>query len=934
MMAKAWMKQDQAPQSEARDTWNMMEAEFNDERKAMLIASAESDRIKAMMNEKYGPGTIKYGSEIPQPEVKTPQAAFEFSQRNPAADGGRMGFDAGGMAKLVSYVESLPKGTTVTTKMLEDYVKKSKINVNIKNFFDRKAPKIKGYKYDTSFQGSKLTDVEKANIETFGKAKYDKSSIGDQFRVRRGDDVGKLAPEKQAKQIYKKEYDKAYKFYKDKGLEINFAAEENIRQNISKNDGKFVAPTKKLKAEPGLSSIFKNYTKVDLIKDLKKGKDLGEISIEYFDKNEKEILKVLEGKRDYTKPLGRLSTDLGAAIRQDEEAIKLYDKIKKKNTFKQLGIKKKYVRELETLLPFAQEQGLVPKVNSKGVKIDTASKYFQHAYKVKRDPIAKLFGFYEKVGIEHPGGVARALIFDDPATLNEIVATMPDTNTISGRTYDSYATGQARFFEKTGDAKYIKSINKIILNKQKEFGKPRTILDVDGDTVTRRKTPFSLTDPNLIEDSKSFINEYVSQGGSKRKNFNKLDESLQKSILAFEEGNKIEGNKFLKTALKDTGAEDSLIKAISVIACPVKGAKKAEGGRIGFKDGLSATQCFDDSVKMINNGMKGVSPAGIRNFTKFANTALRYGKNIMKFGIIPEAIYVGAETAVRMGMGDSFSQASKQALGFYLDPILGTNFKKEGAFSKMESDVGTDMAFDVARLNEYKESLAKVESIKSNKENVLATNDESLSGQTDQEVTAQYDKFIAKAEAELNKRMLSETERIDFENKADTAADVAGVNSPIRQFIGNARNNTELMRVEDDPTGMQSDMIAPEVTQKDLNKKMLPQKQSNMYDSNFMKVGQLPLGPRLPSEMDLLAERANKDPNKSNSEFAAELKQYQNYLKNEKNLSFADQARIFGKEQTYGTQGNFFGEKIKQTPMYDYAEGGITGLRSKYEYKK
>jgi len=266
---------------------------------------------------------------------------FDVEFRRPNAQGGRIPFDVGGMAKLVSYVESLPKGTTVTTKMLEDYVKKSKINVNIKNFFDRKAPKIKGYKYDTSFQGSKLTDVEKTNIETFGKAKYDKLSIGDQFRVRRGDDVGKLAPEKQAKQIYKKEYDKAYKFYKDKGLEIDFAAEENIRQNISKNNGKFVTPKKKLKAESGLSSIFKNYDKADLIKDLKKGKDLGEISIEYFDKNEKEILKVLEGKRDYTKPLGRLSTDLGAAIRQDEEATKLYNKIKKKNTFKQLGIKKK-----------------------------------------------------------------------------------------------------------------------------------------------------------------------------------------------------------------------------------------------------------------------------------------------------------------------------------------------------------------------------------------------------------------------------------------------------------------------------------------------------------------------------------------------------------------------------------------------------------------
>ena len=99
MMAKAWMKQDQAPQAEALDTWNTLEAEFNEERKAMLMASAESDKIKEEMNKKFGPGTMKYGSEIPQPEIKTPQAIFEFSQRNPAADGGRMRFDEGLSAK-------------------------------------------------------------------------------------------------------------------------------------------------------------------------------------------------------------------------------------------------------------------------------------------------------------------------------------------------------------------------------------------------------------------------------------------------------------------------------------------------------------------------------------------------------------------------------------------------------------------------------------------------------------------------------------------------------------------------------------------------------------------------------------------------------------------------------------------------------------------
>ena len=101
MMAKAWMKQDQAPQSEARDTWNMMEAEFNDERKATLMASAESDRIKAMMNEQYGPGTIKYGSELPP--IQNPFKDFE--ERNPAAEGGRMRFSEGLDAKKMPKIE-------------------------------------------------------------------------------------------------------------------------------------------------------------------------------------------------------------------------------------------------------------------------------------------------------------------------------------------------------------------------------------------------------------------------------------------------------------------------------------------------------------------------------------------------------------------------------------------------------------------------------------------------------------------------------------------------------------------------------------------------------------------------------------------------------------------------------------------------------------
>jgi len=555
---------------------------------------------------KLGKQTIKRASTINRPrpkrEVQQIQIFNEFNRRNPKADGGsaddyepsafskkvnelmddgydfgeavreamRQGYDKGGMVKLVEYVESLPQGTTVTLKMVQDYVKKNKLKVNIPNFFNRKAKNIKGKKFisDTRVKDLKLTNTEKTNIEKYGKAKYDKlKTASEKMRVRQGQDVGSLAPEKTQKVKFKKEYDKAIKYYKKKGVEPNM---DTIRKNIAANKGKFKATGIKVKGEAGLSSVLKNYEKTDLIKDLKKGKNLGEIAIEYFDKNEKQILKTLEGKRDYTKPLGRISTELGNIVKADKEAIKLYNKIVKANSFKKSKSASKYVKDLETLLPFAQEQGLVPKVNTKGVKIDTASKYFQHAYKTKSEPISKLFGHFEKVGIEHPGGVTRAVIFNDPATLNEIVATMPDTNTLSGSTYDKYATGQAQFYKRTGDSKYIKSLNKIINQKAKEFGKPRTILDVKKGKVVRRPTKFSLMKPDTFTDAKSYINEYIVAGGSKRDNFNKLDPTLQNAIKQYEKGNTVKGNQKLKQAIsKVLGVGKAIAKPVVRLAAPI-----------------------------------------------------------------------------------------------------------------------------------------------------------------------------------------------------------------------------------------------------------------------------------------------------------------------------------------------------------------------------
>jgi len=107
--AQGWFKNYATSSEDSRGVFQEL---VKEDEEAFRLASAKTDRIKAMMNEKYGPGTVKYGSEIKQPEIKTPQAAFEFSQRNPAADGGRMGFDEGLSAKM-SYNDR--------TKLLDSY---------------------------------------------------------------------------------------------------------------------------------------------------------------------------------------------------------------------------------------------------------------------------------------------------------------------------------------------------------------------------------------------------------------------------------------------------------------------------------------------------------------------------------------------------------------------------------------------------------------------------------------------------------------------------------------------------------------------------------------------------------------------------------------------------------------------------------------------
>ena len=100
----------------------------------LKMASAESDAVKDMMNKQYGPGTMKYGSEIPQPsqrqDVIEIDAINRFMRDNPMADGGRIGFDNGGTSKIQTKTFKYPKKfyNRTTGKVETVYSKKPPIS--------------------------------------------------------------------------------------------------------------------------------------------------------------------------------------------------------------------------------------------------------------------------------------------------------------------------------------------------------------------------------------------------------------------------------------------------------------------------------------------------------------------------------------------------------------------------------------------------------------------------------------------------------------------------------------------------------------------------------------------------------------------------------------------------------------------------------------
>ena len=324
---------------------------------------------------------------------------------------------------------------------------------------------------------------------------------------------------------------------------------------------------------------------------------------------------------------------------------------------------------------------------------------------------------------------------------------------------------------------------------------------------------------------------------------------------------------------------------------------KNQGGRIGLQNGTpNVDVCFKNATQRINSGFKNATPAEARNYTKLLNAvkgSAVIGKNLLKFGIVPEALYVGADSLIRMGYGDTFKEAGLRAADFF---VPGDQMQEADKL-KVQRTLGDAAATNVGRVFDYRNQIANIDSLEQQKQNF-----ENLSGGGAFDYVGDLSQDIKNIDTRLNqakndlqnKFMVSEAETVAADRALEEAYDISKAKSPLARLKSFAQN---IEAVQDDP--FLSDVATPQKTQEELNLDMFPtmprdfltEKTSDLLDrTQALKQSGYDV-----STKDLMAEQERL-----------------------RSIPLSQDVITYGPEQMYGAQGTFFGQPL--------AGGGIAKL--------
>ena len=377
---------------------------------------------------------------------------------------------------------------------------------------------------------------------------------------------------------------------------------------------------------------------------------------------------------------------------------------------------------------------------------------------------------------------------------------------------------------------------------------------------------------------------------------------------------KLESSGELKTRLKDIGlpragekpfkiskvSEDELKNILAIVGCG-----NADGGRIKFQTGATPTaQCIARGAEKINTGnIKAGAEA--RNASQFLNRAYKVGRGILKFGVIPEAIFVTGESLIRMGMGDTLNESLLRAT----DYLLPGNQSKTADKQKLVRTVGEANADTVMRANDYKQALQNLDDVKVNTDIDIQQNNPEFTGVSNEDLLIAQENKIKQAQQNIVNTFQPEAVMDFAAMKEAESADIAKSRAFFPKFIQKARN-AEIDSIETlaAPEKKQKGVAAPMFTMDDLAGVVIS---DDMLQAEKNKLGGAPEFTKR-NQFDFLRQ-TNEDYNNAVLDLV--------FQEGRKNLA--------NRERLFGASGSFGGQPIKQKPMYDFAGGGIAKLAGK-----
>jgi len=304
---------------------------------------------------------------------------------------------------------------------------------------------------------------------------------------------------------------------------------------------------------------------------------------------------------------------------------------------------------------------------------------------------------------------------------------------------------------------------------------------------------------------------------------------------------------------------------------------KNQGGRIGLQEGTpNVDACFKNAINRINQGLPNATPAEAKNFTK----VLKLGRNILKFGIIPEALFIGAESIVRLGLGDSPTEALLRASEY----IIPGNQTDMAEVMKVARTMSPEKAALVERALKYKSELGNIENLEAQKQSaeiLSPTSEFDYLPDRTQDIKYIEQRILDQKQnlTKINEAQLKGSERIQ-----DEAYDIAKSRSPITKLKAFA-GDIELPK--DDPLSIDLQPVVGKI------KTTFPSFRDDMETANIPE--------------QTVRAYFEKNPQEGNAD---NFINYQNILKNQ-TLNQAEQT--YNPEELYGASGLFFGQPVIET---------------------